>query len=112
VAYDPEDLIARMRGDAESDWPARLLGHLALAPLVPEWDISRHMKASARHVPTPAELRALEATSYGLTSEMVGDLLGISPETVKRQLSSARYRLRAKNTTHACCEALRRGLIR
>lgn len=61
---------------------------------------------------TQRELDALTYRSRGLTDDQVGTALGISQETVKSRLKTARYKLRAKNTTHACCEAIRRGLIR
>jgi len=60
---------------------------------------------------TPAELRALQALSVGLDEHGCAAVLGVGHETVKRQLVKARRALRAKNTTHACCEALRQGLI-
>jgi DNA-binding CsgD family transcriptional regulator len=58
------------------------------------------------------ELRALQASSFGLDADGVSVVLGLSLETIKTQLKTARRALRAKNTTHACCEALRQGLIR
>ena len=61
--------------------------------------------------PTSHELLLLGYASRGLTDRMIGDAMGISRESVKTGLRSVRARLRAKNTTHACCEALRRGLI-
>lgn len=58
------------------------------------------------------ELDVLAYLSRGLTSAQVGTALDISEETVKTHSQNARYKLRAKNTTHACCEAIRRRLIR
>ena len=46
-----------------------------------------------------------------MTREMAAEATGRSLETVKTQLLGARYKLRAKTMTHACCEAIRRGLI-
>lgn len=60
---------------------------------------------------TPRETQVIEALSHGLDSEGAADLLGIGLETVKTLTRRARRALRAKNTTHACCEALRQGLI-
>lgn len=54
----------------------------------------------------------LQAISVGLTSIEAADVLGLEHETVKSQLKACRRILRAKTTTHACCEALRQGLIR
>lgn len=61
---------------------------------------------------TAAELRALQASSVGLDGYGAAAVLGVAYETVKSQLKTGRRALRAKNTTHACCEALRQGLIR
>lgn len=108
--YDADEILARMRGDAESDWPTRLLSKIAKKPLVDESML--RIYAPERERLTPSELRALEAVSRGMTGEMAAELLGVAFETIQSQLKSARYRLRAKNTTHACCEAIRRGLIR
>jgi LuxR family transcriptional regulator len=60
---------------------------------------------------TPQQARTLEAMSRGLNREEAADVLGITVESVKTHLRLARRALRAKTTTHACCEALRRGLI-
>lgn len=61
---------------------------------------------------TPMEVRVLEALSHGLGREGAAEVLGVTVETVKSWTLQARRVLRAKNTTHACCEALRQGLIR
>lgn len=60
---------------------------------------------------SPMQVRVLEALSHGLGDSGSADVLGIDFETVKGYSKLARHKLRAKNTTHACCEALRRGLI-
>lgn len=54
----------------------------------------------------------LQAVSVGLTSIEAAEVLGVPHETVKDRLKACRRVLRAKTTTHACCEALRQGLIR
>ena len=58
-----------------------------------------------------AELRALLCMSYGLGARGAADVLGVSESTVRAHLTQARRRLRAKDTTHAVAEALRRSLI-
>lgn len=60
---------------------------------------------------TPAERRCLTAAAAGLRRNETATALGLSPHTVDRQLTTARRRLRAKNTTHAVAEALRQGMI-
>jgi DNA-binding NarL/FixJ family response regulator len=61
---------------------------------------------------TPQEVRVIGALSHGLGDNGAADTLGLSFESVKLSSKLARRKLRAKNTTHACCEALRQGLIR
>lgn len=61
---------------------------------------------------TPTQLRCIEAASHGLDARGIGEVIGAQATTVKTHLKLARRLLRAKNTTHACCEALRLGLIR
>lgn len=64
-----------------------------------------------RHELTPPELRCLSATAVGLRAKEAGMVLGIAEETVKSHLSSARLKLRGKNTCHAVALAIRAGLI-
>jgi DNA-binding CsgD family transcriptional regulator len=112
VSYDADEILGRMVADSESDWPSRLLKAIDDAPLVDEEMIDSAIVAPWRTDLSDAELRVLEASSRGLTYEMTADLLFVEASTVRRHLKAARHRLRAKNTTHACCEAIRQGLIR
>lgn len=57
------------------------------------------------------ELDVLRCMSRGLTRAMTAELLYVEETTVQRHLQNVRAKLRAKNTTQACCEAIRRGLI-
>jgi DNA-binding NarL/FixJ family response regulator len=89
--------------------PERLLAALRRAPLVPEYELGQ--RRPKPHVLSPAERAALICASHGLEATMIGEVLDKSHETIKSQLRSARYALRAKNTTHAVTLALRAGLI-
>jgi len=60
---------------------------------------------------TPRELDVLRCFSRGLNTQMVAETLGITFDTVNTHTKNVRPKLRAKNTTEACCEAIRRGLI-
>jgi DNA-binding NarL/FixJ family response regulator len=60
---------------------------------------------------TPGQRKVLEAVSHGLGNQGAADALGLSIDSVKTQLQLASRSLAAKNATHACCIALRRGLI-
>lgn len=108
-----DDTVARMRADQESDWPTRLMNTLADAPLVDEeWLGRTNLPCNARHGDlTPSEMKVLAAASYGLEATMIADLYEISFFTVKDHLKAARVKLRAKNTAHACCIAIRQGII-
>lgn len=61
--------------------------------------------------PSNGELRVLECLSHGMTAPMAAEALGVSVETVKSHLRSARRRLAAKNSTHAVTLAIRLGMI-
>lgn len=93
--------------------PPRLIRNLGRAPLIDEDTLTgyelRH-RTEAQPL-TDAELRVLRCYSVGMTLHMVADVLGVSSETVKTQKGSAVFALRAKNTTHAVCLAIRGGLI-
>jgi DNA-binding CsgD family transcriptional regulator len=99
--------------DVESDWPDRLLHDLARAPIVEEEvaDFAKTYASAVRVALSQAELRVLHYASLGLEAAHIGDLLYVSENTVKTHLKAARFRLKAKNTTHACCLALREGLF-
>ncbi len=71
-------------------------------------DVHQHEPPDAL---TPNQARVLEALSRGLGDKGAADLLGVTIESIKTSSQLARRKLKAKNTTHACCEALRRGLI-
>jgi DNA-binding NarL/FixJ family response regulator len=60
---------------------------------------------------SPSEIRVLKCMSNGLTIGMTAEMLVLSNETIQSQTASARLKLGAKNTMHACCIALRKGLI-
>jgi DNA-binding NarL/FixJ family response regulator len=61
---------------------------------------------------TPTQVRVLGALSHGLGYRGAADLLGVTVESVKTSSTLARRKLKARNTTHACCVAIREGLIR
>lgn len=98
MGYDADELLRKMIADTDSDWPDRILRSM--------W-----RPRSTEHPLSVAELEALTAVSNGLTSRMAGELLIKEEETIRSQLKAARMKLRAKNTTHACCMAIRQGLI-
>ncbi len=81
------------------------------SPLIPEEFLGLMTGARPEGDPTRGELDVLIAFSRGLSYPAVAEVLGRGLETVKSQAKQARFLLRAKNTTEACCEAIRRGLI-
>jgi DNA-binding CsgD family transcriptional regulator len=64
------------------------------------------------HRLTRRERQVVELMSRGHSYQQTADALGLSIETVKSHLKSARRGLAARNTVHAVAEALRKGLIR
>lgn len=91
----------------EQEWPDEDRRHEALINALidvysyePEADLS------------PAETRVVEALSHGLGQKGAAEVLGLSVFTINAHMKHISSKLRAKNTTQACCEALRRGLIR
>lgn len=94
----------------------RLLEDIAAAPLIPEHELGRlpweqTIDRVNRRRLGPAELEVLIWASRGLQQHQIAEVLGKKLQTVKTQLVSARWKLGAENTTQACCEAIRRGLI-
>lgn len=57
-----------------------------------------------------SELRAIDLAAGGLTVQEAADRAGISFESQKDQIGSARQKLGAKNTAHAVAIAIRTGL--
>lgn len=91
--------------DARTD---ELLARIERAPLIPEHRLNDYRVNTGL---TPRERDVLRCLAHGLTDRMAGDTLGLSVHTVRTHLRHARYKLNAKTTTHACCLALRLGLI-
>ncbi len=99
-------------GEPGGDWPTRLLRNIGRAQLVTEDQLRPGRVTLTACDPTPAELRTLAGLSYGLTVAMVADVYGLSYDTTRQHLRSCRFKLAAKNSTHAVALALRQGLIR
>lgn len=93
----------------------RLLAILEHTPYVPAeliGETSRVTPTRRQRPLTGPEIQVVECLSYGLTTEMAGEVLGRAPDTVREQLRVARAKLGAKNQAHAVALALRQGLIR
>lgn len=98
--------------DVRGDWVHRLLRHLAGVPHVPEYVIASYSHGNPhRTVLTPAEVKVVQGFSYGMTAEMIADAYGVSIETVRTNMKTARFALRAKNAAHTVALALRTGQI-
>lgn len=108
-----------MRTDHGSDWPNRLLSDLNAAPLVSEEWLSRTRtpRTIAGAVQqygdtlTPRQLDVIRCHAHGLDGPMTAEALGVTLATVESHLKLVRYKLRAKNTTHAVAQAIRSGLV-
>jgi DNA-binding CsgD family transcriptional regulator len=94
--------------------PVRLLKKLGQVPAVNGLSASTDPAVDLRkasHSLTKRERVVLMMLSHGMTAQMVAEALGVSYHVVQQHSKAARYVLRAKNTTHACCIAIREGLI-
>jgi DNA-binding CsgD family transcriptional regulator len=107
---DPDETLIKMRDDDESDWPYRLARDIADSILVQENHIS-HATNRHSHQLSPSEQRILLCLSVGLNNRMAADVLGVSEDTIRSQVASARAKLGAKNQAHAVALAIRSGQI-
>jgi len=99
--------------------PDRLLHNLANTPVVDEahidgvvasgWRVGNHRPL--RSVPSERDLHVLLCASHGLTDRMVGEVLGLTENTVKTHVRSAIAVTRAKNKLHAVAICLRAGWL-
>jgi two-component system, NarL family, response regulator DegU len=60
---------------------------------------------------TPRELEILAGVAEGCSNRTIGELLGISEQTVKNHLAKVLQRLRAPDRTAAVVIALRQGWL-
>ena len=60
---------------------------------------------------SPRETDALTLLASGRTRAQAADYLGISENTLRVYIESARFKLNATNTIHAVANAMSRGLI-
>lgn len=108
-----------MSDEDEDELPDRLLHILGKTPTIHEGDIDDYVAAGGSVLGrsrvddelSPRELEAIRYLSHGLSLDQTATAMICAVQTVKTRLKGARFKLRAKNTTHACCEAIRRGLI-
>jgi DNA-binding CsgD family transcriptional regulator len=89
-----------------TDW---LLRDLSMAPLVPEELIDAIPAAAMRRNQLPLseqERRVLQAASFGMHVPETAHICGVSESTVVTQIKSARFKLAAKDVTHAVAQAI------
>lgn len=72
---------------------------------------SHSLSRRGRGALSPRELHCLELAAEGLSYVSIAGLLYVEKCTVNTHLDNARYKLGARNTTHACVKAMRLGLI-
>lgn len=94
---------------AHNLWP---LGHADMYPTLRDNPDAYTYRPKKRAQLDPRERRVLECLSHGMGRQGAADSLGLTLEMVKYSLVESRRILRGKDVTHACCEALRQGLIR
>jgi DNA-binding CsgD family transcriptional regulator len=103
-----------MQSELRAEVPPRLFEALRRAPLVPESIIGRMdaSRLSRGEKLSKREREVLLLLSHGCTLAQAADALGIGYETASSYRQKARFKLRAKNVTHAVALALRLGVIR
>ena len=77
--------------------------------LVPEIEIANPV--SLREDLTPRELEVLQYVAQGLPNKTIGQILGISPNTVKFHVNAILSKLDAQSRTEAVVRATQSGLI-
>ena len=73
--------------------------------------VERHRKEPEFVSLSPRESDALRLLGGGLNRGRVAEKLSISEHTLRVYIESARFKLRAANTTHAVAKAMSQGLI-
>ncbi len=103
--YDPRDPVRGL------EIPDKLIRSLGNAP-IGDPDQTPHQASWGRNPDlTASERDVLRCLSQGMTTTMAAEALGRADWTVREQIRAARYKLKAKTKTQACCEAIRRELI-
>jgi LuxR family transcriptional regulator, quorum-sensing system regulator SinR len=103
--------------ESEKAWSARRYELTKILVHIAHYVHQRAGKIHAEEEPfdlnaiTKREIEALNWVAHGKKLAEIGPLMGISVETVKAHLDSARYKLQALNRLHAVAKALRAGLI-
>jgi DNA-binding CsgD family transcriptional regulator len=104
------DAVRRIRDNDFADVPDALLERLAVAPIVDERRIAATRPVVVRGL-SHREREVLQCVSHGLGDSEIGEVLGVSTDTVKSHLKRVRDKLAAKNRAHAVAVALREGMI-
>jgi DNA-binding NarL/FixJ family response regulator len=82
-------------------------GRKAVSPDV-SFDLIEHATDDAL---TPAEIRVLRLIAAGNANKEIATQLGLSEETIKKQVRNVLSKLGAKDRTHAAMIGFRRGII-
>lgn len=101
-----DKLLAKWLADPDAGQKWERLG---AAVNLAEFELAKRPRAPATL--TPAEVAVLTLRANGHGSHASGRLLRKSPETIKKQLATARQRLGARNLCHAVTLAYRQGIL-
>jgi DNA-binding NarL/FixJ family response regulator len=133
-AFDPDARILIFSSYARDDeiqaaLTAGALGYLQKSATLDELVTAMHAVAQGnRHLPadlaqqlaesrmgpavTPREREILVLIAAGRANKSIGDLLGISEDTVKRHVSHILQKLEVHDRAQATAEAIRRGIVK
>lgn len=112
---DPEKAFAAMQRDIqEGGIPDELIERIAEAPVDPRY-ATYPQTAWDRHRGTnqlsPREREVLQCAANGFSNREIGELIHAAEGTIQSHLKRIYGKLGARNRTHACCIALRDGVI-
>jgi two-component system NarL family response regulator len=84
--------------------------HAGRAPVNPAVEAQLLARAERPHL-TPRELQVLELVASGMRNKTIGDVLGLSEETVDKHVKNIRAKLNVTDRTAAVNVAIKRGII-
>lgn len=84
--------------------------HFGRAPVNADVEAQLLARAERPHL-TPRELQVLELVAAGMRNKKIGEVLGLSEETVDKHVKNIRAKLNVTDRTAAVNVAIKRGII-
>ncbi len=112
VGLTPSTLARLLIRDSLSGAPSPLLAPSDAAPLQTPGNQEMERTGAVASPLTPREAEILSKIAEGQTNQRIAHTLGVSRETIKKDLVSIIHKLSASDRTHAVVLAIRQGHIR